>query len=386
MKNPLEKISRFALKLLIPLTAQETYCLIVAEAVKLIEGEYGHIIMKEGKEFRRVYTSSPLPYQSPARQRANSYRAYKYREVLVVPAARTVKAHPELAEMGIKCAVLTPLSYKNESIGVLIITSKNAVTLNKHDITILKLFGSMASLAIRKAQLYEETKRSLEARDHFISMAAHELRTPLTSVSGYVQMLYSKLAGANTSESRWIEQLYQESHRLKNLVDELLEINRIRSGQFNYFLRECNLRDIIESVKKISRFSFPNREVMIDDRLGRATGIVIADCDKLMQVFTNLVENAARYSANSSLITIVLNKNNQEYIVLIKDQGIGIPKKEYGKIFEGYKQGSGHNKEGMGLGLYLVKNILAQFNGHIKVRSKVGKGTTMEVKLPKANL
>lgn len=385
MKNPLEKISKFALKLLVPLTAQEAYSLIVKEAVKLVEGEYGHIVMRDGKKFKRVFTTSPMPDYSPIRQRANAFRAYTQRMVLVIPAVKAVKAHPELAALGIKRTVLIPLSYKNQSLGVLIVTSKNETVFSKHELTILRLFGSMSSLAIRKTQLYEETQTSLQARDHFISMAAHEFRTPLTSVSGYVQLLYSKLANADTSESRWVEQLYQESQRLQNLVSELLEINRIRSGEFNYFLRECNLRELLEHVKKNIRFFAPDREVIIEDRLKDLPASFIADHDKIMQVFTNLIENAVKYSSKSP-IRIILQFKDPDFVILIKDQGIGIPRKEFEKIFEGYKQGSGHHKEGMGLGLYLVKNILTRLNGSIKVRSRVGIGTTMEIRLPKADI
>lgn len=386
MKNHLEKISKFALKLLAPQTAQEAYSLIVKEAVKLVEGEYGHIIMRDGKKFKRVFTTSPIPDYSPVRQRANSFQAYTQKMVLVVPAAKVVKAHPELAQLGIKCTILIPLSYKNQSLGVLIVTSKNETVFNKHELTILRLFGAMSSLAIRKTQLYEEAQTSLAARDHFISMAAHEFRTPLTSVSGYVQLLYSKLANADTSESRWVEQLYQESQRLQNLVSELLEINRIRSGQFNYFLQECNLRKLLEHVKKNTRFFAPDREVIIEDRLKDLPANFIADHDKIVQVFTNLIENAVKYSFNKSPIRIILQFKDPNFVILIKDQGIGIPKKEFKKIFEGYKQGSGHHKEGMGMGLYLVKDILTRLNGSIKVRSRVGIGTTMEVRLPKADI
>lgn len=386
MKNPLELISKFALKLLAPLPANETYKLIVSEALRLVGGEYGHIVLRESKQFKRVFTTSPIPYTSPVRQKANSFRAYSKKQILVVPASKASKAHPEVEKLKIKYTILIPLSYKNQSVGVLIIASKNDIVLSKHDLTILRLFGSMASLAIRKTQLYEETKTSLEARDHFISMAAHELKTPLTSVSGYIQLLYSKLANADTSESRWIEQLYQESRRLQNLVSELLEINRIRSGEFNYALGVCNLRKILEDVKKIIRFSSPDREIIFQDRLNDLPDNIIADHDKILQVFTNLIDNAVKFSPASSTIKIVLDFKDNDFIVSIKDEGIGIPKDEVEKIFEGYKQGSGHNREGMGLGLFLVKNILTRLNGSIKVRSRVGIGTTMEIRLPKADI
>lgn len=386
VKNTLEKISKFSLKLLVPLTAQESYSLIINEVSKLVGGEYGTIVMREGKQLTRVYTSSPIAYNSNVRQRAYSYRAYKHSKVLVVPVSKTSKAHPELKTLGIRYTIHIPLSYKNQSIGVIIINSKNEKMPGRSELVALKLFGSMASLAIRKTQLYDETKNALALRDHFISMAAHELRTPLTSVNGYIQLLYSKLANSNTAESRWIEQLSHECQRLENLVNELLEINRIKSGKLNYYLRICSLREAFDSVKKAVGFSCPDRKIIIEDRLDGLSDKIIADQNKILQVFINLIENAIKYSPDGSSIRVTLSFKDPDFIILVKDEGIGIPKKEFSKIFEGYQQGSGHTKEGMGIGLFLVKDILTRLYGSIKVRSKVGKGTTMEVRLPKANL
>jgi len=385
MKNILAKISRFSLKLLVPLTAQESYALIVAEGVKLIEGDYGSIMIRDGNEFKRVYTTSPILYHSRVRQKAYSYRAYVQKKIFIVPTAKTVRAHPELKVLGMKYSIHIPLSYKNESIGVLIINSRNKAP-TKQELENLKLFGSMASLAIRKTQLYEETKNALETRDHFISMASHELRTPLTSVSGYIQLLRTKLAKNKGSEGRWIEQLYQESQRLENLVKELLEINRIKEGKLNYFLKICSLRETLLQVKKIIGFSFPDKEIILEDKINGLADNVIADQDKILQVFINLVENAIKYSSETTPVRMILDSEKYVFVVHIKDEGIGISKKEYKKIFEEYQQVKDHNKEGLGFGLFLVKNILTKLNGSIKVRSKVGKGTTMEVRLPKASI
>src|SRR5690606_7915517 len=112
---------------------------------------------------------------------------------------------------------------------------------------ILKLFGSFASLAIKKNELYEETKNALEVRDMFISLASHELRTPLTSINGYIQLLHSRKDKLGHSESKWINELYEESKRLTNLVRELLEVNRIKQGQLQFILRETKFSDIVTS-------------------------------------------------------------------------------------------------------------------------------------------
>lgn len=387
MNNSLEKISKFSLKLLAPSSEQELYALIVREALKLLDGEYGSIVLREEGQFKRTYTTSPIPYKSKVRQKAFSYRSFINKKVIVVPVSKTIKAHPELGKLGIKSTIHIPLSYKNKSTGVLIINSKHEILLKKTDHLTLRLFGSMASLAIKKTQLDLETKSNLDSRDHFLSMAAHELRTPLTSVSGYIQLLHSRLTNKGTQESKWIEYLLNESQRLKNLVNELLVVNRLKSGKLNYSLRIKSLRDILKNVKEISHITYPDKEIIIEDKLDKILlDNVIVDQEKIIQVFLNLIENSVKYSQDTTPIKIVLEYKDSNFYISIIDKGIGIPKYEYKKIFEGYVQGSGHTREGIGLGLFLVKNILLKFNGSINVKSKVGKGTTMEVILPKAKL
>jgi len=129
------------------------------------------------------------------------------------------------------------------------------------EVNILKLFSSVASLAVIKMRLLNETQKALETRDLFISMAAHEFRTPLTTISGYTQLLYTKLAGANTSESRWIEELIWETSRLTILVNELLAANRIKSGKLQYIWKECSLKEVIS--RAILAFRFTHRIIKL---------------------------------------------------------------------------------------------------------------------------
>ncbi len=386
MKNTLEKISKFGLKLLVPLTAKESYPLIVQEALKLVGGEYGSIVIKEGEEFKRVYTTSPIPYHSKVRQRAYSFRAYTQKEVLVVPASRTVKAHPELAVLGIKCTVLIPLSYKNKSLGVLIINSKKEQFFGKSELVTLKLFGSMVSLAIRKAQLYEETKSALETRDLFISMAAHELKTPITTIYGYSQLLLDNQKQGKPIKGGWLGSLNVESYRLTLLINDLLEINHIRSGTLHYILKECSLKEIINRTIDNFKFRYPNREIVLEDSIKDSRALLVCDFDKMMQVFTNLLNNAAKFSPYGSKITLCLKESDITFIIKVKDQGRGISEKDLPRVFEGYYKGQGTAHAGLGLGLYLAKSIVEHHRGFISLQSKVDKGTQVEVQLPKIKM
>lgn len=386
MDNALEKIYKAGLKFLVPLTPEETYRLIVQEAVKLVKGAGGAILLEEEGELRRVYRLAPAsPPAVRVRKTGFAYQSYRYRRVILADTKELNKAHPEIVKRGIKSSIFIPIYYGNKSMGVLTIRSTNGGHFKETEAAILKLFGSMASLAIRKTQLYDEAKKAIEIRDLFLSMAAHEFRTPLTTISGYVQLLSNKFPKDINPQSRWIEELVWETGRLTSLVNELLEISRIKGGQFQYVWRECHLKQVIERAISDVHFSYPKRTITFIDKLKIRQDVVIGDFGKLLQVVINILDNAAKFSSGVTVISVTLKSRGSDLVIIIKDSGQGIQNKELPKIFEGFYRGN-NAIQGMGLGLFLAKNVMVQHHGYIDIRSKVGKGTTVELTLPRAKI
>src|SRR3989344_2861390 len=220
--NILDKIYKAALKFLVPLNLEETYALIVQEAIKLVKAQNGSIFLMEQGKLNRVYASDPLLYKIQVRNKGTTFNTFKTNKTNIIRVKLLEKVHPEFKRLGVKSIISIPLTNHGETIGVLSLQSTKSEYLTDQELDTLELFGSLASLAIRKTKLYDETKRALEARDLFISMAVYELRTPLTTISGYAQLLHSKLSGSVTPESRWVEELSWEAYRLTLLVNELL--------------------------------------------------------------------------------------------------------------------------------------------------------------------
>lgn len=380
MGTILEKIYKSGLKFLEPLTPEKTFQLVVGEAMKLVKAQYGSIFFIEKGEFKRVYTSAPHLHKIQVRKRGIAYQTFKNRKAHVYKTKSLEKFHPEYKQTGIKSIISIPLSYRNQSIGVLSLQSVRSEYFTRKELNILKWFGSLVTLAIRKNQLYDEVKRALEARDLFISMAAHELRTPITTISGYSQLLYSKFAGSDTIESKWISELSWEALRLTYLVNELLEVDRIKTGQFQYTFQECNFREVVRRAIADFHFTHPDYKVILNDQLNGAD-VVIGDFNKLLQLVINLLDNAAKFSPSDSEIVIELKPKPRYVCLAIKDQGKGIPKQDLPNIFEKFYKGADHTKEGMGIGLFLAKNIVKQHHGDIHISSKEKKGTKVEVKL-----
>ncbi len=382
MDNYLAKVYKAGLKFLVPLTLEETYKTIVGVAIKLVNAKFGSILLMQNGSLQRTYASSSVLYKIKPRKRGYVYSVFQTRKPRILTENQIVRIHPEYQQLQTHSDIIIPLTYKNKSIGVLTVQSERKENFTKKEFDILKLFGHFASLAIRKAQLYDDTKKAVEVRDLFIAMAAHELRTPLTTLNGYIQLLSNKFSKKKSPETSWIKELSHESIRLTNLVQELLEINRMQSGTFSYILKETNLRKIIKRSMIDFSFSFPERKLILKDKLSQGHSI-IGDSEKLIQVFSNILNNAAKFSSPQKPITLKLTSNASNYIIKIKDYGSGISKEEQSKIFKLFHKGSNHTQEGLGVGLFLAKTIIGQHHGSITIKSQLHKGSTIEIKLPK---
>lgn len=327
----LEKIHAAAMRFLISLSFEETYKIIVDEAISLVDAEYGSIILAENNEWKRVYASSQLANKITSRRKGNTYKAFNSNKVIIADITETGKFHPELKKQGVKSTIYIPLSYQDKPLGVLSINAKKKIEQSASELKALKLYGSMATIVIRKAQLYKETKDALETRDFFISLASHELRTPLTSINGYIQLLYSRMAQKDTVESKWVKELYDESKRMTNLIQELLEINRIKQGTLQFVLREVDLHDLSKKAIEKCQALHPKRKITLTSKV-TAKAMVIGDGEKLLQVIISILQNAIKFSPESSALSMVRtilvvedDKGLQKYLKeLLLDNGYAV--------------------------------------------------------------
>lgn len=380
----LERIYASALKFLVPLNLDETYKVIVEEAIKLTDGQYGTIYLASGDELNRVFSTMPGPHIT-LRKRGYRYKAFKEQKSILVHRKDLKKLkiiHPELQQLEAQSVLIVPLVNEGKSAGLLTIDSYKDKRFNDEDLHALKLFGSLASMAIRKAQLYGELKESLDTRDLFISLASHELRTPLTTINGYVQLLLVKVRERKPIDNKWILELAFESERMKNLLDEFLEINRIKIGKMQFNFGEISLSEILNHAISTFKFNFPKRKLIIKNSLPKKD-FIIGDADKLHQVFMNILENGVKYSRPNTLIIVSTAKQRDFFRVVFSDQGWGIEEKDLPQVFKGFFKGKNSKHEGMGLGLYLARNIINAHKGEIGIKSKVDRGTSVVIKLPK---
>jgi signal transduction histidine kinase len=379
MEDIWQRIYQSALNFMVPQATEEVYQLVVKEAIKLVGADYGSVFLVKDQSPVRVYTSSPILNDVEARPGGKIYQVYTTGNPYLIEVQKNTD-HPEFRELGIKSGLGIPLIYGHITIGVLSILSKKK-PLTPEDVELLQLFAPLATLAVRKAYLNQELKNAVESRDLFMSLAAHELKTPLTVISAYSELLLRNTS--NEKDKEYATKIHNELYRLKNLINEFLQIDSDKKGGLQYNMQEHDLSVIIHDVVDNFRKSIKSHKVRYRNLADGDSTLVHADVEKLLQVFTNVLNNAAKFSPKDSTIQVSLKAQDKSLNVEVKDQGQGIAVTDLEHIFERFYRGSS-NKPGMGLGLYLSKQIIDKHQGTIHIESTVNKGTLVSITIPSA--
>jgi signal transduction histidine kinase len=237
-------------------------------------------------------------------------------------------------------------------------------------------------LALRAAS--REMKLS-QMKTDFVSNVSHELRTPLSSIRVFGEFL--KLGRVRTEKIReYGEYIETESRRLTQLINNILDFSKIESVQKNYHFEKADLEALIAETLKTFEVSLIQNRFTVDfEPPDSPLPLAIIDPDAIVQAFTNLIDNAVKYSGSSKEIKIRLGQVNGFITVSVADYGIGIPKEDREKIFEKfYRVSTGlvHDVKGNGLGLSIVKHIVEAHRGKVIVESESGKGSTFTIYLP----
>lgn len=380
----LKTIYLSALEILQPLNLEERYRIAVEQAIKVTGAEYGTIFLGDNNnKLIRVYSSVPYGRQATPRKEGYTHKAFMNRKLYVMSSLIIKKVHKkDLYDKGVQSLILIPLSFNKERIGVLSLQTHNEKKISKVSTDALDLFGSLISLGIRNSQLYEKTLEAVEARDLFISLASHELKTPLTTISAYSQMISRKVNGKQVPSEKSLEILNSEVKRLKHMLNELLAIDQIKTGQLSYHWKEVNILHILKRAIINFKFSYPGYKVFVEALSTSSNYWLQGDDEKLLQVLTNLFNNAAKFSSSLTPIVVTVSSKDRNIIIDITDYGKGIRKKEQNKVFQEFFKASDNRREGMGLGLYLVKSIIDKHKGSVFLSSKLHKGTKITIKLP----
>jgi len=231
---------------------------------------------------------------------------------------------------------------------------------------------------------YTEVKKSQDLRSDFVANVSHELKTPLTSIKGFLEVIETSAKDDPQMQKKSIKIMLTQANKMQILIDDLLMLNRIEQQEHIKLRDRVSVNEVLKEV--ISNYSELANEKKINIKFinSKKDFIVKGDKEKLSVLFKNILDNSIKYSLPSTEIICEMNSKNGKVLIMIEDQGIGIPKKDILRITERFYRSDNGKKlkiEGTGIGLSIVKHIINQHEGEIRISSVEGKGSEFIVEL-----
>jgi len=252
-----------------------------------------------------------------------------------------------------------------------------AVPYTDNNTSVFKFFGSCTNI--------QEQKEVQSKKDEFISVASHELKTPLSSLKGYIQII--KKERADPLFSSILDRCTKAVNNMQFLVSSLLDVSRIQAGQLYLQLAPTRLYDLIQECMDLTAINYPSHRVNLIFDADEDTHVLV-DAQRMQQVIINLLNNGIKYSpgAKEVILRVERQPDEPEVKISVQDFGIGIPADELKYVFEKYYRvkDAEHHAAGLGIGLYVINEIIQLHKSNIVVQSKINKGSTFSFYLPVA--
>jgi PAS domain S-box-containing protein len=291
-----------------------------------------------------------------------------------------------LRQVGMRSGMVVPLRARGQIFGaVTLVSAQPGRHYDEFDLGLAQEIGRRCGQAVDNARLYAEAGEAIRLREEFLSIASHELKTPLTPLKLQLQLLQRRAAKLADDEAsalflKRLDSAMSAAERLDRLVDALLDASRIVSGRLQIELEEFDLAELLhELVDGFNGNGEKGQRVWLQTQ---AEIVGRSDRLRLAQVFGNLLSNALKYGGHKP-VTVRARVEGGAALVSVQDRGIGIAEADWNRIFGRFERATGAGQYGgLGLGLYVTRQIVEALGGAVSVRSTVGEGSTFSVRLP----
>jgi signal transduction histidine kinase len=327
--------------------------------------------------------------------------SYPTPEAIAVVRENMTPANRELlkaATIGVKqpqSAICIPLITGQTIVGVLLLENRcQPDSFARADLTFLQAVADLIALAIENVRLKKELQTTQFLREanrlkaELLSTLAHEMRTPLTSIKGYSTALLTEEVTLDPgTQQEFLEIIDEECDILQNLIHDLLESSIIDAGLLRLELQPVMLPRLVKSVIDETAHLDENHRFLID--FPKHFPIVDADPNRIAQVLRNLLDNAVKYSPQGGLVVVRGEEGEDEVIVSVADQGMGIAPEHLNQLFDRFfraQSGLRPNVAGSGLGLPIAQTIVESHKGRIWAESRLGQGSTFYFTIPLGGL
>lgn len=323
---------------------------------------------------------------------AENLLGWEKKDAIGLPWADIIKSFDEYGK---------PISYKDQSIP-LVFTTRQKISINITDHFYYKnkngkffpIASTVSPVIVNDEvagviDIFKEITREIDidrAKTEFVSLASHQLRTPLSTVKWYAELLLAGDAGEiSDSQRKYLDEIYRGNQRMIDLVNALLNVSRIDLGTFIIDVVPTDFRSVADVVIYELRPMINDQAVKVIRAFEDDLPSIPADPKLVKVIIQNLLSNAVKYTQPNGEVNLAIKKHDDSILIVISDNGFGIPRSQQGKIFTKlFRADNVREKEttGTGLGLYIVKSIVDQAGGRIWFESEENKGTTFYVSIP----
>jgi GAF domain-containing protein/anti-sigma regulatory factor (Ser/Thr protein kinase) len=295
-------------------------------------------------------------------------------------------------EAGLHAALIVPLLGGEDALGALVLQRRRTGEFPPSVINLMQSFADQSAIALENARLFEEIARKSreveivsQHKSQFVANMSHELRTPLAAILGYAELMqegFYEPLGQKSLDA--LSRIRSNGKHLLGLINTVLDIAKIESGQFTLNMTEYAIESVVETVRSATESLAQNKKLALKTQVAKSLPIGLGDEQRLTQVLLNLVGNAIKFT-DTGEVRVTAKAVNGHFAVSVADTGPGIPSEHQTRIFDQFHQVDSSNtnaKGGTGLGLAIAKQIVEMHGGRIWVESTLGKGSTFQMELP----
>ncbi len=287
--------------------------------------------------------------------------------------------------------LVVPVLREGRVVAVIDLESTDPDYFTSEDVAFVKLLASHAAIAIDNAQLFDQVRVANEAKTEFMNIASHELKIPMTSIKGYTKLMQMGAGGElSEQQTEFLNIITNSVDRMAGLVEDLLDVSRIEAGRIRLEVTDVFMDEVIDEVINAVKTQIDRKKQTLAVEMADDLPLLRADHKRMVQIVTNLVSNAYKYTPEGGDITIIAksytNGDIEGVAVTIKDTGYGMSEEDQEQLFTKFFRSADQkirDEPGTGLGLSITKNMIESHGGELTFESELGKGTAFTFTLPR---